>query len=147
MFVCALLTILLRPKTSQILSTGGTVIGTTCDVISSALRLWRSVCLYIHPAWVVCHLSLLTGSEGLGCGVSGRQPALFLWTYPEIRTCWIDLWWHSLLLVMHHPRRSNSLLAGRKKLPKPTRLSSADFTRQSNALYWMFYLLTVALSW
>ena len=77
MYDCALLTILLRPKTSQILSTGGTVIGTTCDVISSALRLWRSVCLYIHPAWVVCHLSLLTGSEGLGRGVSGQQPALF----------------------------------------------------------------------
>lgn len=53
------------------------MIGTTCDVISSALRLWRSVCLYIHPAWVVCHLSLLTGSEGLGRGVSGQQPALF----------------------------------------------------------------------
>ena len=54
------------------------MIGTTCDVISSALRLWRSVCLYIHPAWVVCHLSLLTGSEGLGRGVSGQQPAFFM---------------------------------------------------------------------
>ena len=39
--------------------------------------IWRSVCLYIHPAWVVCHLSLLTGSEGLGRGVSRQQPALF----------------------------------------------------------------------
>ena len=69
----------------------------------------------------VCVAYSCEGQPRPRCWISKCSACAFLWTYPEIKTCWIDLWWHSSLLVTHHPRRSNSLLAGRKKLPKPTR--------------------------
>ena len=96
-------------------------------------------CISLPPIGSVCAIYFLRGrlcclfSKGQPrprCWISKCSACAFLWTYPEIRTCSIESWWHSSLRAMHHPRRSNSLLAGRKKLPKPTRLSSADSTHQ-----------------
>ncbi len=80
-----------------------------------------------HPAWVFVLLILMSGQPRPRCWISKCSACAFLWTYPEIRTCSIESWWHSSLLVMHHSSRSNSLPAGHKKIAQTDKIVISGF--------------------
>ena len=57
---------------------------------------WLGMC-DIYPAWAFVLLIRVMGSQGLEFGISKCSACAFLWTYPEIRTCSTESWWHSSL--------------------------------------------------
>ena len=91
---------------------------------------WLGMC-DIFPAWAFVLLIRVMGSQGLEFGISKCSACAFLWTYPEIRTCSIESWWHSSLRVKQRHTTRNWHCNGPNQSAKPTKSLSAAFTHHS----------------
>ena len=102
---------------------------------------WLNVCLHISSGvGCLCCLFRFVGSQGLEFGISKCSACAFLWTYPEIRTCSIDDWWHSSLLGKQRHTTHNWRCNGPNQSAKPTKSSSAAFTPHSKKRFYAICL-------
>ena len=93
---------------------------------------------------------MLVYTSGVGClslilvdgqrrpWARGKRTAAcaFLWTYPEIRTCSIESWWHSSLRGKQRHTTRNGRCNGLLASAKPTKSLSAAFTPHSKKRFW-----------
>ena len=73
----------------------------------------------------VCVAYSCEGQPRPRCWISKCSACAFLWTYPEIRTCSIESWWHSSLRGKQRHTTRNWLCDGLNQSAKPTKSLSA----------------------
>ena len=79
----------------------------------------------------VCVAYSCEGQPRPRCWISKCSACAFLWTYPEIRTCSIDDWWHSSLRGKQRHTTRNWRCNGPNPSAKPTKSLSAAFIPHS----------------
>ena len=79
----------------------------------------------------VCVAYSCEGQPRPRCWISKCSACAFLWTYSEIGTCSIDVWWHFLLRAKQRHTTHNWRCNGLKLSAKPTMSSSAASTLRS----------------
>ena len=91
---------------------------------------WLGVC-DISSGVGVCVAYSCEGQPRPRCWISKCSACAFLWTYPEIRTCSIESWWHSSLRGKQRHTTRNWRCNGPNQSAKPTKSLSAAFIPHS----------------